>query len=149
MSSQRISGVALVVLALACVNPDVSPAEGDAEGDYDRVLAEMGAEVYVRRCASCHGVSGTGDGPVTVSLKVPPSDLTRIAERRGGEFPAGEIARFIDGRFDVPAHGSREMPVWGKRFGEWIPEASVSEEIARGKIATLLEYLESIQRSSD
>jgi mono/diheme cytochrome c family protein len=129
------------------VNPEASPAEGAAQGDYDRVLAEMGAEVYTRHCASCHGVSGRGDGPVNVALKIPSPDLTRIAQRRGGEFPEGEIARFIDGRFEVPAHGSREMPVWGERFGASIPESSVAEEIGRGKIATLLDYLASIQRS--
>lgn len=147
MLLRRISVTVLVVLTLACVNPKTSPAEGEADGRYDRALAEMGAEVYMRRCASCHGVAGTGDGPVTVSLKVPPTDLTTIAERHGGKFSEGEIARYIDGRFDVPAHGTREMPVWGERFGEWIPESSVSEEIARGKIATLIDYLKSIQRA--
>jgi hypothetical protein len=38
------------------------------------------------------------------------------------------------------------MPVWGERFGETIPDSGVGEEIARGKIAVLVEYLRSIQR---
>jgi hypothetical protein len=37
------------------------------------------------------------------------------------------------------------MPVWGERFAEPIPEPGVSEEIARGKIASLVEFLKSIQ----
>jgi len=57
------------------------------------------------------------------ALTTPPADLTRIAARRGGSFPDGEVARFVDGRFDLPAHGTREMPVWGERFGAGIPEA--------------------------
>ena len=75
-----------------------------------------------------------------------PANLTAIAARRGGAFPTGEIARFIDGRFDLPAHGSREMPVWGQRFAADVPEAGIGESIARGNIASLVEYLKSIQR---
>jgi mono/diheme cytochrome c family protein len=111
----------------------------------DRVLADMGSELYVQYCASCHGASGHGDGPAAASLKKPPADLTRIAARRGGKFEDGEVARFVDGRFAPEAHGSREMPVWGARFGERIPEAGVSEEIVRGRILVLVEYLKSIQ----
>ena len=79
------------------------------------------------------------------ALKVGPADLTRIAARREGSFPDGEVARFIDGRFAPQAHGTREMPVWGARFGERIPEAGISEEIVRGRILVLVEYLLSIQ----
>jgi mono/diheme cytochrome c family protein len=113
---------------------------------FDPVLAAMGSEHFVRYCAACHGSDGRGAGPAAAALKTAPADLTRIAARRGGEFPAGEIARFIDGRFAVAAHGTREMPVWGERFGERVPEAGVSEEIVRGRILVLVEYLKSIQR---
>jgi mono/diheme cytochrome c family protein len=104
-----------------------------AEPAFDPVLAEMGAEAYPRYCGSCHGLRGEGDGPSAGALRTRPADLTRIAA-------------FIDGRFALAAHGSREMPVWGERFGEIIPETSVAEEITRGKIAVLVEYLKSIQR---
>jgi mono/diheme cytochrome c family protein len=117
-----------------------------AEPAVDPVLAELGAEAFPRYCGSCHGVRGEGDGPSADALRTRPADLTRIAARRGGSFPAGEIARTIDGRFAIAAHGSREMPVWGERFGETIPDSGVGEEIARGKIAVLVEYLRSIQR---
>jgi mono/diheme cytochrome c family protein len=134
------------VLALAGALLAFGPGQAAAGPAFDPVLVEIGAEAYPRYCGSCHGVRGEGDGPTASALRTRPADLTRIAARRGGVFPAGEIARFIDGRFTLPAHGSREMPVWGERFGEAIPEASVAEEITRGKIATLVEYLKSIQR---
>lgn len=118
-----------------------------AEEKFDRVLAEMGAEYYVQYCASCHGENGLGRGPAAGALKIRPANLTQIAKRRGGSFPDGEIARFIDGRFEVTAHGSREMPIWGRRFGERIPEAGISEEIVRGRILVLVEYLKSIQQA--
>ena len=117
-----------------------------AEPTFDPVLAELGAEAFPRYCASCHGVKAQGDGPAAAALIVRPADLTRIAARRGGKFPDGEIARFIDGRFTLAAHGSREMPIWGERFGDAIPDSGVAEEVTRGRIATLVEYLKSIQR---
>ena len=131
----------LAVLALA-----VSAGTSVAEVPFDRMLAEMGAIEYQRYCASCHGPLGYGDGPAAASLKPSPSDLTRIAARRGDRFPDEEIPRFIDGRFDVPAHGSREMPVWGTRLGSDIPEVEIAESVTRGKIAVLIECLKSIQR---
>ena len=112
----------------------------------DPVLAEIGAPIFQRYCASCHGPGGRGDGPSAPALRTPPADLTEIAKRRAGQFPAGEIARFIDGRFELPAHGSREMPIWGERFGADAPDPGVGESIARGNIAALVEFLKSIQR---
>ena len=129
----------LIAIAALC-----APAAAEPRGA-DSVLAEIGAPIFQRYCASCHGVGGRGDGPSAVALRTPPADLTAIAKRRGGTFPAGEIARFIDGRFELPAHGSREMPIWGERFGADVPESDLAESIARGNVASLVEYLKSIQ----
>jgi mono/diheme cytochrome c family protein len=116
-----------------------------AEPGFDPVLAEVGAPLYLQYCAACHGRDAQGDGPAMKALLKRPANLTAIAARRGGAFPTGEIARFIDGRFELPAHGSREMPVWGQRFGADVPESGIGESIARGNIASLVEYLKSIQ----
>jgi hypothetical protein len=56
-----------------------------------------------------------------------------------------EIAASIDGRTGVLAHGSREMPVWGERFGEMSGGGSVGEEVVRGNLLVLIEYLQSLQ----
>jgi hypothetical protein len=117
----------LSVLVLACT---VGAAR--AQPETDSVMTEMGAD-------------GKGRGPAAGAMKTPPTDLTRISARRDGVFPEGEMARVIDGRFEIAAHGSREMPVWGERFGERIPEAGVSEEVVRGRIFVLVEWLKSIQ----
>ena len=47
--------------------------------------------------------------------------------------------------FRVPAHGTREMPVWGRILGEKIAEGTSEEEVARGRIDALVAYLISIQ----
>jgi len=56
------------------------------------------------------------------------------------------MAAVIDGRIVVPAHGSREMPVWGERFGEMGGGGSVGEEVVRGNLLVLIEYLQAIQQ---
>ena len=134
-----MAAISLATLATPAI------AGADPPG-YDPVLAELGAPLFQRCCASCHGTGGRGDGPVAASLRSRPADLTAIAKQRGGEFTTGEVSQFIDGRFAVPAHGSREMPVWGERFGADVPEAGLGESIARGNIASLVEYLKSIQQ---
>ena len=122
-------------------------ASSASSGEADAALAEMGRPVFQRYCASCHGSAARGDGPGAPTLRVPPADLTLIALRREGVFPDAEIARFIDGRFELPSHGTREMPIWGTRFGSNIPESDLAESVTRGRIALLIEYLKSIQRS--
>lgn len=115
-------------------------------GEPDPVLADMGRVYFARHCAACHGADARGDGPAAEALRKRPADLTRIAERRDGRFPEGEIAQFIDGRLAVPAHGAREMPVWGERFAEAVPDPGLGDEIARGKLLMLVEYLKTVQR---
>jgi mono/diheme cytochrome c family protein len=142
-------GLAFLLLTLAlCTAPGSSlatQAEAQQSAAADPVLAELGERVFRTYCASCHGLDASGNGPAAHALQVPPADLRRIAARRGGSFPDGEIAMKIDGRFEIVAHGSREMPVWGATFGADIPQSETAESIARGKIAVVVEYLKSIQ----
>ncbi len=108
-------------------------------GDYS------GEEIYLRFCASCHGVDGQGAGPVAASLNVVIPDLTNLAARYGGEFPAGIVRDIVDGRADVVAHGPRTMPVWGYEF--WIEEGGdiTAEAEARAAINRLVGYLGDLQ----
>jgi mono/diheme cytochrome c family protein len=139
MRLRTLSWAAIAIAALG------GPAAADEPLGYDPVLAELGSPIFQRYCASCHGLGGRGDGPTAPTLRTRPANLTGIAKRRGGEFPTGTIAQFIDGRFVLPAHGSREMPVWGERFGSDVPDADLGESISRGNIVSLVEYLKSIQ----
>jgi hypothetical protein len=92
---------------------------------------------YESNCAACHGQNGKGDGPVSAELRTKPSDLTLIARRNDGVFPADVLYRIIDGRRTGRAHGSYEMPVWGLLLG------TDSEDAAR--ILAIIAYLKSIQ----
>jgi mono/diheme cytochrome c family protein len=129
---------------LGCASTD-SGSETPAPGEPNAMLVEVGGRAFATHCASCHGADGRGSGPVAAALVTPPADLTRIAARRGGDFPADDIAAWIDGRMAAAAHGTREMPVWGYRFAEGLPEGELTQELVRGRILTVVEYLRSIQ----
>lgn len=144
MARRRAAPARIACVVASGLLAMAAPAHASEAGD--SVLAPAGAQMYEQYCASCHGTSGVGDGPAAPALRVPPADLTRIAARRGGDFPDSEIARFIDGRFDLPAHGSREMPIWGRRFAAPIAKGTEPDEVARGRILTLVEYLKTIQK---
>ena len=105
-----------------------------------------GVELYEELCASCHGVSGHGDGPVAPLIKIGVPDLTRLAHRDGGEFPTEDVRRTIDGRWDRTAHGARDMPVWGWQFYNSSQENDAAERARVDSIIDrLVEYLRSIQ----
>jgi mono/diheme cytochrome c family protein len=82
------------------------------------VADASGRDMYLRYCASCHGAEGRGDGPLAGSLTKPPSDLTQLAQRNGGAYDERAVMAVIDGRRQVAAHGTRDMPVWGAVFEE-------------------------------
>jgi hypothetical protein len=65
-------------------------------------------------CAACHGIGGKGNGPAAAALKTVPADLTTLSARNGGKFPDARVRRYIEGLDEISAHGSRDMPVWGK-----------------------------------
>jgi mono/diheme cytochrome c family protein len=105
-----------------------------------------GQELYARFCASCHGESGRGDGPVSKSLAVETPDLTLIARRHGGKFPRERIERIIDGRFIIGAHGSRTMPVWGEDLSRLEIGNPDAERLTETIIGRLADYVQSLQR---
>ncbi|HEY0682256.1 MAG TPA: cytochrome c [Steroidobacter sp.] len=105
-----------------------------------------GQELYVRFCASCHGVKGRGDGPVANSLKVEVPDLTLIARRAKGVYPRDRIERIIDGRHIIGAHGSRTMPVWGEDFSRLELGSPDAERATRLIIVRLADYVWLLQK---
>ena len=102
-----------------------------------------GGEVYRIYCASCHGTTARGDGPLAGAMNRKPSNLAEIAKRNGGEFPTELVFRTIDGRQPIRGHGGPDMPVWGDVFAK-SREAGDAERV-KAVIESLVAYLESIQ----
>jgi len=107
--------------------------------------AWRGAALFHQYCASCHGETGTGKGPVAPYLTVQPADLTRITERADGTFPREQITRIIAGEENPSGHGTRTMPVWEEQLQEGVIGSVSKQAVARGRIAFLVDYLEALQ----
>lgn len=137
-------GVGMVMMWWICLGSALVAVPQPA-APTDAAVSE-GQRLFVRHCSACHGMAGQGDGPAAPALQQPPADLTRIAQRRGGHFPVAEISAYIDGRNAVPAHGRREMPVWGVRFEEIVGSDSRGEAVVRSYLGLLVAYLQSIQQ---
>jgi len=112
---------------------------------------DVGKGEYDAACASCHGLSGKGSGPVASQLKPTVPDLTVLAKNNKGVFPFDRVYQVIDGRIEVKTHGTRDMPVWGLAFRrqssvyfENYP-ANDPESGARSRILALTEYIYRLQ----
>jgi mono/diheme cytochrome c family protein len=104
--------------------------------------AASGQDMYTTYCAVCHGKDGKGGGPAAEALKVPPTDLTLLARKNGGKYPADRVSAAIHGDLSLPAHGSKEMPVWGNLF--WHMSGGHQSEVQL-RIANLNKHIESLQ----
>jgi hypothetical protein len=82
---------------------------------------------------------------VAQTLKRKPPNLRRISQRHGGALPKDEIASHIDGREDMPAHGTKEMPVWGDSLAKAVPDQAEREQRIGRAIEMLVAYLATIQ----
>jgi mono/diheme cytochrome c family protein len=110
---------------------------------------QYGHVEYLDSCAACHGADGRGNGPMAPQLAKQPSDLTRLEDENGGEFPYWRVFAVIDGRYIVPGHGDRDMPVWGRQFLEHdarVRGPKGGEKATKERILELTNYVRSLQR---
>jgi len=101
-----------------------------------------GHEMYTTYCAVCHGKDGKGAGPAAGALKVPPPDLTTLVQKNAGKYPSDRVSRAIQGDLNLPAHGSKDMPIWGYLF--WRMSQAHQSEVQL-RVHNLNKYIESLQ----
>jgi mono/diheme cytochrome c family protein len=137
------AAVALVVAPLVSASPPGAFAQQTTQTAEAVLLGTSGEALFKTYCASCHGKSAKGDGPLAGSLRQRPADLTLIARRNGGKFDADKVYRIIDGREPVKGHGGTDMPVWGDAFKRSVD--GYSEQAVKARIEALVDFLKSIQ----
>ena len=104
--------------------------------------SNSGKEMFNSYCAVCHGKDAKGSGPAAPAMKTPPTDLTTLAQKNGGKYPAAHVAAVIRGQSATPSHGSQDMPMWGPLF------SSISqghEAQVQQRVANLAKYIETLQ----
>jgi mono/diheme cytochrome c family protein len=136
MSGLRSCALGALLLALAPVTRAEAP-KADA-------AVEIGRDSYQRYCASCHGVNADGNGPLASLIRTAPSDLRRLVQRYGSPLDVDAIAKYVDGRSEVPVHGRRGMPVWGERFEPEPAEGGPGPRV-HPQVRAIVAYLATIQ----
>ena len=107
---------------------------------------DLGKQEYMNSCATCHGASAMGDGPLAELMTVEVPGLTDLASKNDGVFPMLEVIHSIDGRQGTRGHGY-PMPIWGSQYEKDVenPGPYGAEVRIRGRVLSIAYYLESIQ----
>jgi mono/diheme cytochrome c family protein len=127
-----IAGAALVLTFAALSDAQNAPRQDYTSGEF----------LYRSFCASCHGPTGKGDGPVA-DLGPRPSDLTRLTATHGGVFPRALVRTALEGTRRVDGQLSGAMPNWHDvlKKTEGADERTIST-----RIDALVTHVESLQR---
>ena len=138
-------GAVIVALAMIAMAQQAAPPQEKVikHVPVKQTSAASGQEMYNSYCAVCHGTDGKGAGPAASALKVPPTDLTALAAKSGGNYPALHVSSVLRGEAETPAHGSKDMPVWGPLFRH-LSQGHDAE--VQQRIANLNQYIDSIQK---
>jgi mono/diheme cytochrome c family protein len=136
-----------VFLALLVTGVGAMLAAQDAKPTIKTVPAARmdpsdGKAMFQNYCGSCHGLDAKGRGPAVPALKMAPGDLTMLTKNNGGKFPELRVYNAIVGDTNLPAHGSKDMPVWGTLFRTMGP-ADGNE--AKLRVRNLTKFIETIQ----
>ncbi len=143
MNGKFVGGLIVAAALLAWSSAGAQSPSASGTADVKLIGSIQGPALYRAYCASCHGVDAKGNGPLAESLKVHPSDLTRISARNAGTFPLMQIEKIIQGDAQLgTSHGSREMPVWGPIFSRVEQD---DRDIGLVRIDNLARYLRDIQ----
>jgi|SRR5438477_5731409 len=138
-------GAALVILAVFAMAQQPAPTEGKLirHVPVKQTNPSSGQEMFASYCAVCHGTNGSGGGPAASALKAAPTNLTILSEKNAGKFPAMHVSSVLRGEADTPAHGSKDMPIWGPLFRN-LSQGHDAE--VQQRIANLNGYIESLQK---
>ena len=88
------------------------------------------------------------------SFTTMPANLTVLSKNNGGVYPFSKVYEAIDGRRKIAAHGTSQMPLWGRYFmdttrREGMQDPTPLEEqeskIVQGRILSLVYYLYTLQ----
>jgi mono/diheme cytochrome c family protein len=136
MLTRIVTGLFVLVVGFAILGAQVKKVPPS------QTSPASGKDMFMNYCAVCHGKDAKGGGPAAAALKKPPADLTTLAARHGGKFPELHVAETIRGDGSNPAHGSKEMPVWGDVFQSMSRDSGAGMQM---RVANLTAYIKSVQ----
>jgi mono/diheme cytochrome c family protein len=133
----------LVVAARVCLAQETTESKPAVKhSPIQQTSPASGKEMFTQYCAPCHGADGKGNGPAASAMKVPPADLTQLAKKHDGKFPANSVTSVLKFGSGPGAHGSADMPVWGPLFQSL---DKFHDAVVQQRISNLVSYLETVQ----
>ena len=140
----RVRTVSFLAFSVFCLVVLCAPQQKQVKhGAVHWTSPASAQDMYFAYCAVCHGKEGKGNGPAAEALKVQPPDLTTLAKKNGGSYPSDHVRNAITGDLSLPAHGSKDMPVWGYLF--WRMSQGQSSQVQL-RTSNLNQYIESMQQ---
>ena len=138
----KLSRFSMVLLGAVTLGVSTMPIAADK--------LDIGKREYDASCASCHGLDGKGRGSFAEMLQLSMPDLTTLSKKNGGVFPISRVYNVIDGKEAVKAHGTREMPIWGRHLSfraapEYDDYGWERDEFVRARILAVIDYLYRLQ----
>ena len=140
-----ISVVAVMAIISAFAVAQQAPAGSSATVKHvpiTNTASNSGKEMFNSYCAVCHGKDAKGNGPAASAMKSAPTDLTKLAQKEGGSYPAAHVAAVLRGQASTPSHGSQDMPIWGPLFSSL---SQGHQGIVQQRITNLVSYIEGLQ----
>ena len=140
-----ISFVAIMALISGFAVAQQAPAQSTTTVKHvpiTNVPSNSGKEMFNSYCAVCHGKDGKGNGPAASAMKAAPTDLTALAQKNNGKYPASHVAAVIRGQAGTPSHGTQDMPIWGPLFSN-IDQGR--QGLVQQRITNLVTYVEGLQ----
>jgi mono/diheme cytochrome c family protein len=137
--------VALAILLTLAIVQQAATAQSTPTVKHVPIMntpVNSGKDMFNSYCAVCHGKDAKGTGPAASAMTTNPADLTALAKKNGGKYPAPHVAAVIRGQAITASHGSQDMPVWGPLF------SSISqghEAQVQQRITNLVDYIETLQ----
>lgn len=140
-----ISVVAILLMISALAVGQSAPAQTSTTIRHVAITntpSDSGQAMYRHYCAVCHGKDAKGNGPAAAALKTSPTDLTTLARKNGGKYPAAHVAPVLRGQAMTPSHGSQDIPIWGPLLSSL---SQGHEGPVQQRITNLVTYIENQQ----
>jgi len=138
---RSVCTLAVLLLLTAVMGRAQSQPKEVKRAPIQTTSASSGSEMFNSYCAPCHGKDGKGNGPAATALKNPPANLTQLAKKNNGKFPAEHVNTVLKNGVSG-AHGSTDMPVWGPLFSQ---VSGRDDALVQLRVTNLVKYIESLQ----
>lgn len=140
--SFMLLGTLLVATTVCLAQENAATAPVVQKTPIKPTSAASGKEMFSQYCAPCHGTDGKGNGPAAGAMKSAPTDLTQLAKKNDGKFPASKVSSVLNFGSGLASHGSADMPVWGPLFRSL---DKYHDSVVHQRVSNLVGYIETLQ----